>query len=261
MSGVTDVRMCECDRCKNGTQVEYGKCHCGCGRATSVPVRNSKSRNQIKGQPVAFISGHHTKSANHLTKPKVDRPSTAMLLELYRGGMSAKHIAHWYEYKFNQPINSSTVYKWLRLAGIPRRTLSESARLRALEDVSKHRAMAQRARAAIVQGKFRRRCNDEECNRLRKLSRKACRIHSVNAKRKRIVATCNNPTCNVTRSMSPSYYSKLRNHPYLCFKHAQAKTAHERKLANMARSIPIRNQRPDWLTEEEWTRLQENTAS
>jgi hypothetical protein len=36
-----------------------GLCECGCGKPTSIASRNRKSKGQIKGKPLRFISGHN----------------------------------------------------------------------------------------------------------------------------------------------------------------------------------------------------------
>lgn len=38
--------------------IEYGYCHCGCGRLTTISNRNDKSHGQKIGEPRNFIKGH-----------------------------------------------------------------------------------------------------------------------------------------------------------------------------------------------------------
>lgn len=37
-----------------------GYCHCGCGQFTNIPLKTSKTRGLLKGQPVRFIKHHHS---------------------------------------------------------------------------------------------------------------------------------------------------------------------------------------------------------
>ena len=40
-------------------------CECGCGQTTPIAKRNRFERNQIKGKPLRFISGHNSKCDQH----------------------------------------------------------------------------------------------------------------------------------------------------------------------------------------------------
>lgn len=42
-----------------------GLCQCGCGQETSLATQTDKSRGNVKGQPVRFIVGHHSRGANN----------------------------------------------------------------------------------------------------------------------------------------------------------------------------------------------------
>lgn len=52
---MTDIETC---RCTQGCTVEYGKCHCGCGRSTTIAAQNSAERNWVKGEPIRYVRGH-----------------------------------------------------------------------------------------------------------------------------------------------------------------------------------------------------------
>lgn len=39
----------------------YGLCECGCGKQTRIAKTNNKRWGHVKGQPVRFIKGHHTR--------------------------------------------------------------------------------------------------------------------------------------------------------------------------------------------------------
>jgi hypothetical protein len=42
----------------------YGLCHCGCGGATPLATQTRRTgRSQVKGQPVRFLPGHHSRKA------------------------------------------------------------------------------------------------------------------------------------------------------------------------------------------------------
>lgn len=41
------------------TAIPAGLCLCGCGAATRVAAVNDKSKGCVKGQPVAYVKGHH----------------------------------------------------------------------------------------------------------------------------------------------------------------------------------------------------------
>lgn len=42
-------------------EIEYGYCHCGCGKKTTVPTVNQKRFGRVKGQPLRFVHGHNRK--------------------------------------------------------------------------------------------------------------------------------------------------------------------------------------------------------
>lgn len=41
------------------TTIPAGLCQCGCGAATRVAPVNDRSKGWVKGQPVAYVKGHH----------------------------------------------------------------------------------------------------------------------------------------------------------------------------------------------------------
>ena len=43
------------------SSIPYGFCRCGCGQKTRIPLKNSYTEGRIKGEPVRFITGHHTR--------------------------------------------------------------------------------------------------------------------------------------------------------------------------------------------------------
>lgn len=50
----------------NGVPVKLiplGYCACGCGGKTTVPTKNQKFHNRVKGRPLKFIHGHNGKGA------------------------------------------------------------------------------------------------------------------------------------------------------------------------------------------------------
>lgn len=48
-------------------EIPRGYCQCGCGEKTKIATRNAHERGQVKGQPVRFVHGHHTRL--HRTPP------------------------------------------------------------------------------------------------------------------------------------------------------------------------------------------------
>jgi len=45
--------------------IQKGFCECGCGEKTSIAKRINKKLGWIKGQPIRFIFGHHSKGNNN----------------------------------------------------------------------------------------------------------------------------------------------------------------------------------------------------
>lgn len=39
--------------------IEYGYCHCGCGRKTNLATKKITKKGIVKGQPRKFLHGHH----------------------------------------------------------------------------------------------------------------------------------------------------------------------------------------------------------
>lgn len=59
--------MCENSVCNlEDCVVEYGFCHCNCGRKTNINPQNSTKNKYIKGEPKLYISGH----CNRILLPK-----------------------------------------------------------------------------------------------------------------------------------------------------------------------------------------------
>lgn len=54
----------------------YGYCHCGCGKKTSIANKTIKSRGWVKGQPVPFATGH---SGKHLTGNELEQFMSEMM--------------------------------------------------------------------------------------------------------------------------------------------------------------------------------------
>jgi hypothetical protein len=56
----------QCEYCLGACRVGYGKCHCGCGRETTIPTVNSTVNRRTAGRPIQFIHGHNR------VKPKIN---------------------------------------------------------------------------------------------------------------------------------------------------------------------------------------------
>jgi len=41
--------------------IDPGYCQCGCGEKTTVSVRTDRAWGRVKGRPMRFVSGHHTR--------------------------------------------------------------------------------------------------------------------------------------------------------------------------------------------------------
>lgn len=40
------------------SQIPYGRCHCGCGRMTSIAKQTRSGRGDVQGEPVRYVRGH-----------------------------------------------------------------------------------------------------------------------------------------------------------------------------------------------------------
>lgn len=43
------------------TDIPLGFCHCGCGERTRLAPVNDRSKGWVKGHPLLFVKGHHTR--------------------------------------------------------------------------------------------------------------------------------------------------------------------------------------------------------
>jgi len=58
-----------CQYCASNCPVEYGYCHCGCGRRTNLCPRSDRPRQWIKGNPQKFFKGHTDKERKRNSLP------------------------------------------------------------------------------------------------------------------------------------------------------------------------------------------------
>ena len=54
-------RMCECGIGGKPCEIEYGFCHCRCGRKTEIAKQTDKRNGWVKGEPRRFIRGHYVR--------------------------------------------------------------------------------------------------------------------------------------------------------------------------------------------------------
>jgi hypothetical protein len=47
------------------TNVEAGRCHCGCGGRTSIAKKTNRRFGHVRGEPVRYVTGHHTRKSPH----------------------------------------------------------------------------------------------------------------------------------------------------------------------------------------------------
>lgn len=43
------------------TNIAHGRCHCGCGRKTTIATRTNRGKGTVRGEPNRFLRGHHNR--------------------------------------------------------------------------------------------------------------------------------------------------------------------------------------------------------
>ena len=59
------------NKAKDGTEILYGYCHCGCGKKTKIANENRKKYDWVYGEPYKFIRNHRGKGCDK--EPDEDR--------------------------------------------------------------------------------------------------------------------------------------------------------------------------------------------
>jgi hypothetical protein len=49
----------------NFNGMAFGLCRCGCRGKTRIAKKTNRSKNEVRGQPMAYIKGHNRRSASH----------------------------------------------------------------------------------------------------------------------------------------------------------------------------------------------------